>query len=211
MESSKIVSPRNSRIAIDATPGHFVTSSSHINYYLDTHSMKMSALVAREVARELAVQYRSNTIVNTIVCMENMEIVGAFLAQELLEEGTMVINSGDDIQIVKPVSHVSGQLIFHAGAKEKIDHQNVILLVSSVTTGEIVFRALECLNYYGSEPVGISAIFSAAQELYGHPIYSVFTAEDIDGYASYAASECPLCRAGRKLDALIGNGGYAKF
>ena len=93
-ESFTVSSPKDPAIAIKVTPGHFATSSSHVSHYLDMTSLKTRASVAKEVARELAVAYLSSRDVNTIVCMENTEIIGAYLAEELLQEGIMVMNSG---------------------------------------------------------------------------------------------------------------------
>ena len=85
---------KNSSITMKVIPGHFTTSNAHVNYYLDMSDMKSNALVARDIARELAVPYVTSTPVETIVCMERTDVIGAYLAEELLQEGTAIINNG---------------------------------------------------------------------------------------------------------------------
>ncbi|MDR1566701.1 MAG: hypothetical protein LBS48_05400 [Treponema sp.] len=46
---------KNPVISIKVIPGHFTTSNAHSNYYLDVSDLKADALVARDVARELAI------------------------------------------------------------------------------------------------------------------------------------------------------------
>ena len=68
-----------------ATKGHFATSNSHSNYYIDVTTQKTRLSEARAVAEELCSYYRTNTIVDTILCLDGMEVVGACLASRLTE------------------------------------------------------------------------------------------------------------------------------
>lgn len=63
--------------------GHFATSHSHVTHYFDMTTIKSRLSEAYAVAEVLAQRYTMETVVDTIVCMEGMEIVGAFLAEEL--------------------------------------------------------------------------------------------------------------------------------
>lgn len=83
MNSVKIVSSSNRNLEITAIPGHFVTSHSHINYYIDITMMKHDFVMAREAAVTLAQHYAYEKPVDTIICMDGSEVIGAFLAQEL--------------------------------------------------------------------------------------------------------------------------------
>ena len=58
---------RNPSISVNMIPGHYATSNSHRTHYLAVNHLKSSALLAREVARELALPYVSSTFVDTIV------------------------------------------------------------------------------------------------------------------------------------------------
>ena len=78
----EIQSKRNKKIVIKVAPGHFATSHSHVNYYVDMTEIKSQHRMARRAAKELAQSYLG-TAVDTLVCLEGTRIVGAFLAEEL--------------------------------------------------------------------------------------------------------------------------------
>ena len=207
-DSFKISLEKNPAITITATPGHFTTSSSHVNYYLDVSKLKCDVTVAQDVARELALPYLSSTIVDTIVCMEETSVIGAFIAQELLREGTSVMNMGREIHVVKPVTNTVGKLVFQDNVRSWVVRKNILVLLSSVSSGRTVNNALECIAYYGGNIVGISSLFMALPGGLGWETHALFTSDDIPGYKSYNASECELCKTGRKLDALVSSDGY---
>ncbi len=202
---------KNPTINMDVIPGHFTTSHFHTTHYLDLDNLKTNATVAKDVAIELALPYLTSTLVDTIVCMEGMDVVGAYLAEELLQEGTSVINSGREIHVVTPISNVNKNLMFQSNMQELIYNRNIILLVSSVASGTTLNSALECLSYYGGNLVGISALFNAYPEKQEQEIHSMFTYEDIPDYKIFNPNECPMCKEGRKLDAIIVHDGYIKI
>ena len=70
-------------VIMKVIPGHFVTPNSHINYYIDMTTMKTRQSEAKAAARAMASTYAATTIVDTIVCMDGMEVIGAYLADEL--------------------------------------------------------------------------------------------------------------------------------
>jgi orotate phosphoribosyltransferase len=206
---------KNPLISIKVTAGHFSTSNIHISHYLDVSHMKASAMIARDVGRELALPYLSSSIVDTIVCMERTTSIGAYLAEELLQHGTSVMNSGRDICVVRPASNVRGKLTFLDNAIKWIHNRHIVLLVSTVASGRTVNDALECLDYYGGKVVGISALFIASANFVSPPnlpkLHPLFTAEDIPGYKMYIPAECEMCKAGEELTALVSSEGYTKI
>lgn len=206
-----IASSKNNLITLDIIPGHFTTSNSHLSHYLDMNRLKFNALVARDIAREIAVPYLSNSLIDTIICMEETEVIGAYLAEELMENGTMVVNSDKDIYVVTPMNNVNGQLVFTQNVERNVYNKHVLLLVASSASGRTVHRALDCLKYYNGLIVGISSIFSATPEIEGHTINTVFNNEDIPGYKLYKPSECEMCQEGQRLDAIVNYDGYIKF
>ena len=86
-----------------------------------------------------------------------------------------------------------------------------MVLMSSITTGRTLDKVLECIQYYGGTLAGVSAIFSAFENYHDIPISAVFGKKDIPDYASYDYRECPLCREGRKVDALVNAYGFASL
>ncbi|NLM74621.1 MAG: hypothetical protein GX187_00825 [Clostridiaceae bacterium] len=199
---------KNPVIKVNAIPGHFTTSQFHTTHYLDLDNLKANVNLARDAAKELAVPYLTTTLVDTIVCLEGMEVIGAFMAEELTQEGTSVINSDRDIYVVTPISNYNRKLMFQHSMQELISNRNIIVLVSSVSSGLTLYSALECLSYYGGKLAGISALFNAYPERHEHEINSLFTNENVPGYHIYSPNDCPLCKEGRKLDAMIVHDGY---
>jgi orotate phosphoribosyltransferase len=202
---------KNPIIAIRIIPGHFTTSNAHINNYLDVSGLKSSSLVARDVAQELAIPYLTSSIVDTIVCMEKTEVIGAFLAQELLQHGTGVMNSGNEIHIVTPINNVNGNMIFQDNLVEYITNKHVILLVASVSSARALHIGIDCINYYGGKLEGISALFVASPDNQKEKINALFTSNDIPGYKLFSTAECEMCKAGVKLDAIVSSEGYTRI
>ena len=202
---------KNPRIKMQATEGHFSTNLHHTNYYLDVSTLKSNARLAKEVAKELAVPYISSAIVETIVCMENTKVIGAFLAQELLQEGTAVMNSGGEINVVTPINSTDGKLIFYDNELEWIEDRHIILLTAQVISGRILTNAMECISYYKGLIDGISTLFLYPEVLTHLKINTIFTPDDIEGYSVFTTGECEMCKSGCKLDAIISSDGYMKI
>ena len=92
--------------------GHFATSHSHINYYIDVTMQKTRLSEARAVAQELVRHYASTTVVDTVLCLDGTEVIGACLATELTRGGYVNMNAHQTIYVVTP-EHTSGsQLLF---------------------------------------------------------------------------------------------------
>jgi orotate phosphoribosyltransferase len=202
---------KNPIIKIKVISGHFTTSTRHVNYYLDVSELKTNALIARDAAQQLAIPYLSSALVDTIVCMERTEVIAAFLAQELLQPGTAVMNSGGEIHIVTPVNNASGKMIFQDSVVQWITNKNVLLLDASVSSARAIHIGMDCIAYYGGRLAGISALFVASPEKQKESINTLFTSDDIPGYRLFETVECEMCRAGQKLDALISSDGYTKI
>ena len=66
-----------SNLALRVARGHFATSHSHINYYIDLTMTKHRLSEAREAAIELASRFKSSTVIDTILCLDGTEVIGA--------------------------------------------------------------------------------------------------------------------------------------
>ena len=87
----KVNSKKAPEVFMKVIPGHFVTPNSHINYYIDMTTMKSRLSEAQNAAKALAEDYLASTIVDSIVCMDGCEVIGAFLADELTKDGILTI------------------------------------------------------------------------------------------------------------------------
>ncbi len=210
-EVIKIYSKAHPNIQLKAIPGHFVTPNSHVNYFLDMTTLKARLSEASMVARELGRQVMISTVVDTIVCIDGCEIIGAFLAEELTRAGIYSRNAHKTIYIITPEYSTSGQMMFRDNYLPMVKDKNVLLLLASATTGKTVSKAIQTLTYYGASISGISAVFSAANSIVGIPVNSLFTTADIPDYTTYSSEKCNMCKEKKPIDAFANAFGYSKI
>ena len=172
-------------------------------------TIKSRRKMALAAAKSMATEYVATTIVDTIVCMDGTEVIGAYLANALTENGIVSMNQHQTIYIVTPEVHSSGQLIFRDNLQPMIKGKNVLLLLASATTGKTIKKSLECIEYYGGTISGISAIFSATAEVDGYPVHSLFNSKDLPDYKTYPHDQCPMCQAGNRIEAIVNSYGYS--
>lgn len=190
--------------------GHFATSNSHSNYYIDVVGQKTRLSEAQAVAEELSSAIYTDTVVDTILCLDGTEVIGTCLAQELAKGDIISMNAHKSIYVVTPEMTTSGQLLFRDNIVPMIKGKNVLILAVSVASGRTVSTAVDAVTYYGGTVSGITGIFSTVEQCSGFPVYSVFNPDNLPNYALYSPRECPLCKAGQKLDALINSHGFTK-
>lgn len=210
-EQSYKIKTKNKNLYLRVSRGHFATSHSHLNYYIDVAAQKSRLSEAAAIARELVSYYSQSTVVDTILCLDGTEVIGTCLASELTKGGYVNLNAHQTIYVVTP-EHTSGsQLIFRDNLVPMIAGKNVLILAASVATGYTARAAIEAVNYYNGHVAGVCAIFATMDECAGYPVRSVFYPKDLEGYASYPSHECPMCREGKRIDALVNSFGYSKL
>ena len=170
-----------------------------------------AVIKAKAVAQELVRHYASTTVVDTVLCLDGTEVIGACLANELTRGGYMNMNAHQTIYVVTP-EHTSGsQLLFRENTAPMITNKHVLILAASVTTGFTAQAAVEAVDYYGGIVAGITAIFATVDECAGHPVTSIFDPATLGDYQSFDSRDCPWCKAGQKIDALVNSYGYSSL
>lgn len=200
-----------SELFLRVAKGHFATSHSHINYYIDVTLTKFRLSEARAAAQELVRSYRGTTIIDTILCLDGTEVIGACMGSELTKAGYSNMNAHQTIYVVTPEHTTGSQLIFRENTAPMIQDKHVLVLAASVTTGYTVQGAVEAIRYYGGEPAGVTAIFATVDKCAGYPVASIFDPHDLPDYQSYDAHSCPWCKEGKKIDALVNSFGYSSL
>ena len=206
---TKVYASSDNRIQLKVIPGHFVTSQSHITHYLDLTTMKSRTAEAQRIAHELASNYEVSIPIDTIICMDGLEVIGAYLSEELTKAGIFSMNAHQTIYVITPEFGNSGQLIFRDNYQPMIKGKNILILNGSITTGATLSKAVESVLYYGGIIRGVAAIFSKVDSVASLPVYSIFRAKDVPDYHSYSSSNCPLCQKKQKIDALVSSYGYS--
>lgn len=195
-------------VALKVMPGHYATNHAHINYYIDMTTLKARISEARDVAKSLAEMFLYDTVVDTIVCMEGTEVIGGFLAEELTRAGVLSTNAHKTMYVITPEYNSNSQIVFRENILPMVQGKNVLLLMASVTTGLSLNKGIEAIQYYGGVLRGITAIFSTLEEMNGYRITSIFGKKDIPDYVYSDYRDCPLCKQGKKLEALVNAYGY---
>ena len=212
MEAHTIkVYSQKSEVPLKIIHGHFVTSHSHVNYYIDMTTLKARQNEAEEMARSLARQYLTSVPVDTIICFDGTQVIGAFLAEQLSRAGNLSYNAHKTIYVVTPEFNTFGQIMFRDNKQRMVKNQQVLILAASVTTGKTISRAIESVLYYGGTVCGICAIFSAVTKIAGMEIKTIFTSKDVPDYRAYDPHECPMCKEGSRVEALVNSFGYSKL
>src|SRR5699024_12577163 len=56
-----------------------------------------------------------------------------------------------------------------------------------------------------------SGIFSAVSRIADMEVKSIFTSADLPDYKAYTPQSCPMCREGKRVEALVNSYGYSKL
>ena len=202
---------KRSDLYLRVARGHFATSHSHMNYYIDITMQKTRLSEATALAQEFVATYRYSAPVDTILCLDGTEVIGTCIANEMTKMELANMNLHQTIYIITP-EHTSGsQLLFRENIAPMIKGKNVLILAASVVTGFTARGAIEAVKYYDGNVTGIASVFATVTECEGYPVTSVFNPKDLPDYASYDSHKCPMCREGKKIDALINSHGYSKL
>lgn len=210
-EKSYKISTKRRNLFLRVSKGHFATNHSHINYYIDVTTQKTRLSEARAVAEELAAYYDGTTIVDSILCLDGTQVIGTCLADILTHGNFHSMNAHQTIYVLTPEHTAGSQIIFRESLLSAVKGKHVLILAASVTTGYTARSAAEAIKYYGGEVAGIASVFATVDSCAGYQVHSVFDPKDLDGYDSYPAHECPLCKRGVPIDALVNSFGYSKI
>ncbi len=206
MEQKILTAKRNPAVKMSVLSGHFATTHSHVSHCMDLSAIKSEMNMARAGAKLFAEEFRG-VLIDTIITLEHTKLIGAFLAAELTHAG---INLNRDIAVVSP-EITSDKMILRDNIVPYVKNKSVLVLTATATTGLTISSALEGVRYYGGRPAGAATIFGGDFWVFNVPVAKLFGVEDIEGYRSFRAAECPLCKQGVKVDALINSYGYSKI
>ena len=202
---------KNPEVFLRVQKGHFATMHSHTNYYIDVTTQKNRLSEAKAVAKQMVSSYSSNTIIDTIICLDGTEVIGAFVGKELTDDNFMNLNAHGTVYVMAPEFVGGGQMIFRDNIVPMIRNKHVLLIAASVTAGKSALAAIDAVKYYGGHMVGVSAIFATVDECDSIPVYSIFNPNDLGDYMSYKPHQCPMCQRGEKLQAQVNSYGCSRL
>lgn len=232
---TKIYSKSNPDLALKVTKGHFSSDRFHVNYYIDMTTLKMRRSNAVAVAKAMVgtyinrvnltagplvgisseqLQHYSTSMatkapIDTIICMDGCEVIGAYVASELSEVGVTTSNTHKTNYIITPEFDSAGQMVVRDNIKPMLKGKHVLVVLATAMSGRTIAKSIRCIESYGGIVEGISVIFSAVTEIEGHPVNSVFSTADLPDFRLSNPDDCPDCKAGVKLDAIVNSYGYS--
>ncbi len=206
---TKIPARMNPNVQLRIAHGHFATSHSHINCYMNTTAMKTRCSEAHNVASILAMRFSIDTPVDTILCLDGTEVIGTYLAEELGRTGVLSYNAHRTIYVISPEYTSTGQIIFRDNLQMAVRGKHILILMDSITTGRSILAAAECAKFYEAQISGAAAIFSAVDEIKGLHVTAAYHPEDVPEYEYYPANKCPLCADGKRVEGLINSYGIS--
>lgn len=207
----KLYSRESNQLALHVIPGHFATSYSHINYYVDVTSIKTRLAEAQEAARVLYARMPRADYVDTIVCVDRTEVMGAFLGEQIQKSGTLSTNRHETVYVVSPEVDEANQMVFCENIKNAIAGKHIVLLLGTSTTGETIQRSLDCIRENGGIVESVASIFGTVKEVDGVNVECLFDSSDVEDYAAYEPSECPFCQKKEAIEAFVNGFGYVKY
>ena len=128
MAAEMKIRTKNKDVYLRVKKGHFATMHSHTNYFIDVTTQKMRLSEAKAVASELVRNYRTNTIIDTILCIDGMEVIGTCVADGLTSEHYLNMNAHQTIYVVSPEFITGGQMMFRDNLVPMLAGKNVLVL-----------------------------------------------------------------------------------
>ncbi len=229
----RIKSKYNPDLELKVIPGHFASDRFHVNYYIEMSSLKMRQTDAKMVAHAMADRYIekldiddkvlglinpsvvdiaiSAQKIDTIVCMDGCEVIGAYLADELTRVGVQTTNKHGCFYVITPEFDNTGQMVVRNNIKKMINGKNVLVVLASAMSGRTISKAIGTIKAYNGKIAGLSVIFGNIDEIEGHKIYKVFSTEDLPDFKLSSPTDCEACKKGIKLDAVVNSYGYEEL
>ena len=165
-----------------------------------------------EMAKQMAAQSASVSPVDTIICMDGCEVIGAYLAEEFANAGVNTTTQHHSCYVITPEFDRSGQMIVRENIAPMIKGRHVLVILATAMSGRTISKSIRCITSYGGIVEGISVIFSNnVNEIDGHRVYSIFDLMicQISNYPYLKNAK--TARTNVPLDAIVNSYGYEKL
>jgi len=100
-------------------------------------------------------------------------------------------------------------MVVRDNIKPMVKGKHVLVVLATAMSGRTIAKSIRCIQSYGGIIEGISVIYSAVSEIDGYPVNSVFDIADMPDFKLSDPNDCPDCKAGVKLDAIVNSYGYS--
>ncbi len=194
------------RVAKDILPP--ATATSTITSTSPPRSPVLSE--AKAVARELVSAYQHSTIVDTVLCLDGTQVIGTCLANELTKDGFANLNAHQTIYVITPEYTTGSQIIQRDNLAPMVKGKHVLI------PGRFHHHRLHRAGRCGGRELlrrawwpGFRLFLPPPTSAWGYPVTSIFDPASLPDYASFDSRDCPMCKAGQHIDALVNSFGYS--
>ena len=178
-----------------------------VKKYVNRVELSKSFGVSEEML-QYSKAFATKRTIDTVICMDGCEVIGAYVAQELSSMGFSTTNAHKTSYIITPEFDSAGQMVVRENIKPMLKDKHVLVVLATAMSGHTIEKSLRCIESYGGIVEGISVIFGVVNEIEGHPVNAVFSVEDIPDFRLSDPKDCPDCKNHVKMDAIINSYGY---
>ena len=148
--------------------------------------------------------------IDTIICMDGCEALGAYVADKLSGYGVSTNNEFGTYNIITPDFDDSGAMIVTDDIQKMLKGKNILILLATAMQGKTLGRVLSTVTEFGGRIIGISVIFAMVDNLDGYPVNAVFSKEDLPDFTLDEDKNCDLCAKKVPIDGIITRYGLRK-
>ncbi len=187
------------------TDTHVVyTSGRHGATYVNKDAIYLHPTVTTQLCRTIARQYDATKI----DVVAGPTTGGVILAQWTAWHMTAARDEGETLAVFAEEEGEgdANRRIFRRGYDASVQGKRVVVVEDILTTGGSARKVVEAVRALGGTVVGLSAICNrggvTSEQVGGVPLTALVNLD----LTSYAAEDCPLCRAGVRINTRVGKG-----
>ena len=136
IENSYKIRTKGNNLFLRVVKGHFMKSIGHMNYYIDVTMQKCRLKEAHAVADELVSHYNNTMVIDTILCLDEMQVIGTCMAEKLTASGFRNMNANRTIYILTPEKISAGRFIFRDECIPMISGKTFLFLLHLLRPAE---------------------------------------------------------------------------
>jgi orotate phosphoribosyltransferase len=190
---------------------HFVyTSGRHGSVYVNKDALYVHPEVISALCQRMAQAYAADSIDVVVAPVLGGIVLSQWVAHALNQRrrGDPSRSLGETLAVFveKSSDNTDKHFLFTRGYDKYITHKNILVVEDILSTGGSVRQVVELVRQHSGNIIGVSALCNRGNvqphEIGDVPLNALI---DID-LQTYAAEECPLCKAGVPVNTELGKG-----
>ena len=177
------------------------TSGRHMSVYINKDNLLPHPKATARICRLLAEQ-NQDLDVDVVI---SPVVAGAILGHEVARHLSEIQNK--EILAAYADKTEEGPLVFKRGYDELVKGKKVLIIEDTVATGLSIHKMLDVAKQFGAQIQALAVIVNRVpQEINSQALGVSFSALCEIPAETYAATDCPLCKAGVPINTSVGHG-----